>query len=397
MSSWGYMVRYGSAGKSKRSVEGMKKRFVLYFRDLQNVHLFKDVGMVPFVLAHDYGYDSEILCRSTEDHSRYTLNELVGLKISCLSGSIYSYLLDHARDIDVLMLFHIKTETMYVGLLYKLLNPNGVLYVKYDLDDKKLLYATWGNRNLITQVKRNLLFALFKKHLDLFSIENKRVYEDISYIRDNSKMYLPNGFWKEMLQKSGVRQKSFSEKSNLIILVGRHGSRQKNSEFMFDVLEKIGSIDDWRVCFIGDTTREFDDRKEQFLNSHPHFCSRIDCVGAVKDKRELFEYYNEAKIFCLPSRWEGFPLVGPEALCFGNVLLMTRELVSSYDLTGDGTVGFVAGNEDVTEWAVCLSGLIADQALLEDSSTRAKRYFDENFDWKILCGKLSERINSISR
>jgi GalNAc-alpha-(1->4)-GalNAc-alpha-(1->3)-diNAcBac-PP-undecaprenol alpha-1,4-N-acetyl-D-galactosaminyltransferase len=375
----------------------MGKKFVLFFRDLHNVHLFKDVGMVPFILAQYYGFDSEILCNSTEDHNQHTRNELAGLKITCIRGSIYSYLREHARDIDVLMLFHIKTETMYVGMFYKLLNAHGILYVKYDLDDKKLLYATWGHRNFITQAKRNLLFTLFKKQLDLISIENKKVYEEIAYIRDETKMYLPNGFWKEMLEKAGVRKKKFSEKENLIILVGRHGSRQKNSEFMFDVLERMGSIGDWRVCFIGDTSNEFEERKASFLSRVPDYSTRINCVGAVTDKRELLEYYNKAKIFCLPSRWEGFPLVGPEALCFGNVLLMTREVASSYDLTGDNTVGFRVGGENVIEWADCLSWLIADQALLEDYSIRSTRYFEDNFDWKTLCGKLSDRINSISQ
>lgn len=396
MSLWDFMALYGFAGNNERLVESMGKKFVLYFKDLLNVHLFKDVGMVPFILTHYYGYDSEIICKSSEDYSQFTQNELAGLKISRIPGSIYTYLRDHAREIDVLMLFHIKTETIYAGMLYKRLNANGILYVKYDLDDKKLLYATWGNRNFFTQAKRNLLFALFKRQLDLLSIENKKIYEEISYIRDEIKMYLPNGFWSELLQKSGVHKKRFSEKRNLIILVGRHGSRQKNSEFMFEVFKKMGSIGDWHVIFIGETSKDFDEKKETFLNSFPQFRTCIDCVGSVTEKRELLEYYNNAKIFCLPSRWEGFPLVGPEALSFGNVLLMSRELVSSDDLTGGGTIGFRAGNEDVTEWAECLSGLIADQALLEDYSTRAKCYFDENFDWKILCGRLSERINSIS-
>lgn len=375
--------------------KGMTKKFVLYFQDLQNVHLFKDVGMVPFILGHYYDYDSEIVCASSEDYSQYIHHELAGLKITRISESIYSYLFRHARNIDVLMLFHIKTESLYIGMLYKFLNPKGVLYVKYDLEDKKLLYATKGNRNFITQAKRNFLFALFIKKLDLISIESKKVFEEIAYIPDKTKMFLPNGFWKEVIEKAGVQKKTFLEKENLIILIGRHGSRQKNSEFIFDVLEKIESIGNWRICFIGTTTTEFDEKKAAFLLRFPYYNTHIDCVGAVTNKHDLLEFYNRAKIFCLPSRWEGFPLVGPEALCFGNVLLMTRQVESSYDLTGDDTVGFRVEGENVTEWATCLSSLISNQALLEDYSHRATSYFAEHFDWETLCGHLSDKINAI--
>lgn len=375
----------------------MALRFALYFKDLENVHLFKDVGMVPFMLGHSHGFESRILCSSTENHAPYTTNELAGMTITPISGGICSYLRKHAREIDVLMLFHVKTETMYAGLIYKRLNPSGVLYVKYDLDDKKLLYATWGHRNFFTQAKRNLLFALFRRKLDLISIENRSVYEELAYLPKDIRLHLPNGFWQGLLEKTGVRVPTFAEKENLAILVGRHGSRQKNSEFLFDVLGRSGVPDDWRVCFIGPTTPEFDKRLAEFYGQCPHLRERVVSVGAVTGKRELFDYYRRSKIFCLPSLWEGFPLVGPEALCFGNVLLMNRELACSDDLTANGTAGYRLAQGDVEGWASCLRGLMSDQSAVAEKSTQARQLFEENFDWEKLTGRLAERLNRLAR
>ena len=290
------------------------------------------------------------------------------------------------------MLFHVKTESIYATLLYKFLNPKGFLYVKYDLDDYELLYASWRNRNFITQLKRSFLFKVFIKKLDLFSVECQLVYDKLKRIPTSKKMHLPNGFDSDIPAYYGIVSKSFAEKENLILLVGRHGSRQKNSELMLNVLESMGDIGDWQVFFIGPMTDEFEKKKNVFLDKFSNYREKVQFVGNVTDKKLLFEYYNRAKIFCLPSRWEGFPLVCPESLFFGNVLVMTRELASSYDITGDGTIGFRAANENRDEWCQVLLRLMNDQTLLRDYSERAVEYFLSHFDWKLLTGKLADRF-----
>ena len=38
----------------------MKKRFLTLFPELENVHLMKDVGMIPYIMHKEFGYDSYI-------------------------------------------------------------------------------------------------------------------------------------------------------------------------------------------------------------------------------------------------------------------------------------------------------------------------------------------------
>ncbi|MBJ6725950.1 glycosyltransferase family 4 protein [Geomesophilobacter sediminis] len=374
---------------------GAGKRFVVIFEPLQSVHLHKDVGQVPYQLFKHYGYRSEIVCRKNETHYQYLDRDLKGLTLTFLKSSPLRYLLGEAKDIDVLMLFHITTKTIYAGILYKLLNPRGTLYVKYDLSDDEILYATWGHRNFFTQLKRNFLFSRLLRYLDLFSAESRGVYRKITKIPPQKKLHIPNGFDPDLPVRYGVVPKPFGAKENVILLVGRHGSREKNSELVLGALELIRDIGDWEVHFVGPMTEEFVATKEDFLERHPWYRGKVHFPGSISDKKVLFEYYNRAKIFCLPSRWESWGLVCVEALSFGNVLVMSQGIVSAPDLTDDGRVGFMVEGEDAASWAKMITSLMANQDLLAERSRTAARHFQENFEWKKVLEVLNDRIESL--
>jgi len=370
-----------------------RKRFVLIFDALQNVHLHKDVGQIPHQMYKHFGYDAEIVCHKNEEHYDYLDGELQGLKLKFITSSPLCYLLANAKQIDILMLFHVKTESIYATLLYKLLNPKGFVYVKYDLPDHELGYATWGNRNLITQIKRNVLFKMFVRKLDLLSVECRQVYDRLIKIPSSKMIHVPNGFAPEIPAYYGVVPKSFEQKENIILLVGRHGSKQKNSELLLKVLEKTGGIGDWQVFFVGPMTDEFERVKDSFLAQNPHYMGKVYFTGNITDKKHLFDYYNRAKIFCLPSRWESWGLVCGEALFFGCVLVMTHELCSSFDLTDNGQAGLTAANEDVDAWAITLQGLMHDQSRLKHYSAQGRRHFDDHLSWPHALDPLVSRLS----
>lgn len=371
-----------------------KKRFVLLFDALQNVHLHKDVGQIPHQLQKHFGYEAEIVCHKNEDRYLYLDEELKGLKLRFITSSPLYYLLKNARNIDVLMLFHVKTESIYATLLYKLLNPAGFVYVKYDLPDHELLYAAWGNRNILTQLKRSVLFKMFVRKLDLLSVECRQVYERLTRIPASKKIHLPNGFAPEIPAYYGIIPKPFAEKENIILLVGRHGSKQKNSELLLKVLEKLGDIGDWQVFFVGPLTDEFEQLKNTFLSEHPHYRGKVHFPGNISDKKLLFDYYNRAKVFCLPSRWESWGLVCGEALFFGCVLVMTQEVSSSLDLTDNGQAGLMVATEDTDAWAMTLHNLMHDPSRLKHYFVQGKTHFDNHFSWPRALSPLVQRLSS---
>jgi len=370
-----------------------KTRFTLIFEDLENVHLHKDVGQIPFQLQKHFGFETEIVCYKNEDRYLYLDGELKELNLKFINASPLYYLLKNARKIDVLMLFHVKTETIYATLLYKWLNPAGFVYVKYDLPDEKLLYAAWGNRNFFTQAKRNILFELFVNKLDMLSVECIQVFNSLNKIPASKKIHLPNGFAPEIPSYYGVYPKSFEEKENIILLVGRHGSEQKNSELMFKVLERLKDIGDWQIFFVGPMTKEFEQDRDTFLAEHPNYKGKLHFPGNISDKKLLFDFYNRAKIFCLPSRWESWGLVCGEALYFGCTLVMTQEVSSSPDLTDNGLAGLTAANEDVESWMNVLKGLMQDQSILRHYFIKGKDHFNNHFSWPHALGPLVQRMS----
>ena len=364
------------------------------FDDLKSIHLFKDVGQIPFQMHKHYGYEAEIVCRCNEEEYLYINDALKGLKLTFYEGSPYRYLQEHAREIDILMLFHVSTLSIYRGLLYKLLNPRGCLYIKADMSGEKIRYAEWGERNFLTQIKRVFLFRQLVKHVDIVSFETELSCRGVNNIPREKKLLLPNGFDPDFIDWYRVKRRTFDEKENIILLVGRHGDYAKNSELMLNTLAEMGDIGDWQVWFVGSMTAEFVKRRTGFQKQHPQLSDKVVFTGQIDDKRELFELYSRAKILCLTSRWESWGMVCVEAMAFGCVPVMTA-VSSASDLTEDGCSGVVIDSYDVREWSARLQELTDSAGTLRKLSLAVDRHFKNNFNWQKIVSHLDEKISQL--
>jgi len=368
-----------------------KKRFVLIFDELQSVHLFKDVGQVPFQMYKHFGYDAEIVCRGSKEDFLYVDDVLRGLKITVIDESPYRYLARQARTIDVLMLMHISTRSANRGLLYKFLNPGGCLYIKADLTGSQVSYAIRTDQNIFTHLKRLLMRKLLIAYMDVISLETRAAFNGVDIIPVEKRLLLPNGFDPEFIEQYGVRSRSFMEKEDAILLVGRLGDDSKNTELMLDALEIMGDIGGWKVWFVGPMTTEFVQRKNIFLQSNPHLADRVVFTGQIDDKRELYELYSRAKIFCLPSRRESWGMVCVEAMTFGCVSVITA-ISSAQDLTDGGRHGIIIDSLDPGVWAGRLKEILHDTRLLEHLSVASREYCRQHFVWKNILQPLSENL-----
>lgn len=373
------------------TTETRKKRFVLLFDDLQSVHLFKDVGQVPFQMYKHFGYAAEIVCRRGREEFAQIDPVLQGLKITVIDESPYRYLLRQARDIDVLMLMHISTRSAYRGILYKFLNPKGCLYIKADQTGSQVDFGTWVDQDVVTHLKRVLLRKKLITSVDLVSFETRGALNGADVIPAAKRVLLPNGFDPELIDLYGVRLRSFAEKENLVLLVARHGDQVKNTELMLDALALMGDIADWQVCFVGPMTPEFEQRKDLFLHNNPRLAGKVTFTGQIDDKRELFELYSRAKILCLTSRRESWGLVCVEAMVFGCVVVMTA-VSSANDITNDGTCGIIIDSHAPDAWATRVQGLISDSDGLERLAVASRQYCAQHFYWQPILQPLSEAL-----
>ncbi len=373
-------------------------RFVLLFR-LANVHLLKDVGMIPYLLGKLPGWETKIVGQQLDSDYPYLKDPLPDLAVTFLTGKsggkpgpgTWGWLWNNAKNIDVLMLFHISTSTIYQVLLYKLRHPRGYAYVKADLASERIGYATWGGRNLFTQFRRRLLFSLFVKQVDLVSFECQRAFESVTIIPANKKMLLPNGVWRGLSQRLGVELKPFDQKKNRILLVARHGTHQKNSELMLEALDHIPpeALQGWEILLAGSATEDFLLQLAQYQQQHGQ---HIHYLGEILDRKQLLELYQSAKIFVMPSRGESWGIACCEALYFGNVAVVTQELPSSPDLTDHGRAGLTFPNENAQELARQLTSLLENPRRLLQMSDHACTYAARNFTWEDIVQGLGERI-----
>lgn len=360
----------------------MKKKFVTIFPLTTNIHLTKDVGMIPFLFHKLYGYDSYIVSyfctkktykrRGLEElfpiiDSSYSYldNEVKGLKIKFIKDfgrfffleiSVLFYLFRRAKQIDILNLYHHSGASILLGILYKMLNKKGKLYIKGDVNTLNLSNEFSRPKGIFS----NFIWNIYIKKLDVFSAETLRGVDIFKKIIPSEKVIcIPNGCYYE----NDVNILNFAKKDNIIISVGRHGSTQKNTEILFNALEKI-NLDNWKLILIGSIENNFEKFISNFLNDNPTKKGQIIITGNINNKIELQNYYNHAKVFCLTSRWEGFPLIFPEALFFGNYIISTK-IDAAYDITKNGEIGTLVdfgSSEQITD---TIKAIIKDQSIIE--------------------------------
>lgn len=375
-----------------------KKKICLFFtiKEFYNVHLYKDVGLVPYYLSKNYElkndivYSNEKKVKVMEKFRNIKLKELkyynFGKIIKKIDRfkifeniSFYSYLFREAKKIDYLMLFHLGADKIFLTLLYKILNKNGKIYLKLDSDLLGVKYL------LNTNYCKKIVLQLLIKKIDLISCEAKECFDEIGQnglcnldISDKL-VYIPNGFDEEYLIENNIKVKKFEEKENIMITVGRIGTEEKNNEMLLKAINKI-ELKDWKIYIIGPYTEEFKEYYDDFIKSNSDKKDKVILVGNIEDKNLLYDYYNKAKIFLLTSRWEGFAIVYPEALRFGNYII-TTEVGGAKDITDNGKIGVITEIENEEQYKHEILKVINEEINLKEKYNQSLKWSEENFLW----------------
>lgn len=383
----------------------MARTFVTIFPICENVHLTKDLGQIPYFLHRKFGYDSKIVSyRNSSDYSNID-GEVKGLKLefipdkgrlSFLEKGVLAYIFKNAKQIDVLNLYIFSKYTFVYGILYKLLNRNGFLFLKLDgynetfAEGQTVRHSIKKGKNRIFKKLENM----FLRRVDLVTIENstgemlvKRMYPEIT----DKAMYLPVGVNDLFLKEQFPVRKSFAQKENIILTVGRVGEEIKNHEMLLRALARL-DLKDWRMVFVGPVKPGFMDYYHQWIKAYPQLEPKITFTGEIARRSEVYEWYNRSKIFCMTSWKESFCHSIGEALYFGNYIFGTEGIVSMKDLTDRERYGQVLKADDDAALAEKLGKLINDPAKLEALCPQIMDYSDSCFTWSNIIGKVHERV-----
>ena len=157
---------------------------------------------------------------------------------------------------------------------------------------------------------------------------------------------MTNAFDEESWQALKIPEKSFAEKENLIITVGRLGTKQKNTEMLLEAL-KLTKLDSWQIALIGPIEPTFQSYLNHFFQENPTLKTSVVFTGAIYEKQQLWEYYNRAKVFVLTSEWESFGIVLTEACRFHNYILSTPVGNAEHIISASGQGEIIPVNDSV--------------------------------------------------
>lgn len=379
----------------------MKKRWITIFPYLESVHLYKDVGAIPYYLSEIESWDCSILylmqSSPIEDEGYEKKVRLLPLNVSKGQKSFFKildFMLKYSKEYNVVNLYHDTITSVVYAFLFKIFNPRGKVYIKLDMDNRNVANIKEKRKKLSYRVLHLIKYLLSKYAVDIYSIESKEIYDLLVqdyYFKDRLQI-IPNGF---ALNKSLLNNRfNYFEKENLILTVGRLGSEQKNNELLIDAISMINEklLKNWRVYLVGPIENaSIIEYVEKIVERKPSLKNTFVFTGNVSDKQELYSIYQRSKVFCLTSKWEGFALVLPEAMYFCNYMICS-DLPSTRYITKDGTIGSLFAIGDCNKLSKLITEAITGEINLEEKGFESQHYVENNFNWRAIVSKLSDAI-----
>lgn len=281
-----------------------------------------------------------------------------------VQNSVISYI--KAENIDVVVnqwwpsyyidRLKVETDTKVVTCLHQ------AFYAPI-LDDKgfknrvkkqfHFFYEFYKKKNAVKSVMK--YFQYVDKYVFL-SPSFQKQFEEFSHFDDtmNKLASIPN----PLVYSVDLSQDEFSNKENIVLLVGRMLEGQKRITKAIKIwgeIENDDSLKDWRFYIVG----EGPDLVAYKLLAKQLGLKRISFEGY----QNPLSYYKRAKIFLMTSAFEGFGMTLVEAQQCGVVPVVMDSYLSLHDIIEDGVNGIIVKNDDLSGFVEKLSLLMHDDNL----------------------------------
>lgn len=364
-------------------------------KNITDQHLYKDVGGIPYALSKYLGnkatfiYFDYMKILKHPDYEKFV--KIVNIKYSSVYlisiFRLIKFIINNANEYDVLNIYHSRVLQLLIASIAKIKNPHIKIYAKLDLNRKS--YYRLLNDDKKDDLKYKLLVWL-NRIVDLYTVETKSYVLGLNKIKKfgGKVKYLPNGFFSDLVD-IGENNK----KENIILTVGRLGSDAKNTEMLIKAIENIDpmKLDGWKVYLVGTMTEEFKKYFNNKLQKKPYLKRFFVITGNISDKKELYTIYSKSSVFVLTSRWEGFPLVLPEALSFGCYPIVTNCFDAVNDIVKE-SFGKTIENENLNELQLAIEDVLDEKINYIQKGKEASLYTQVNFNWCSIAKQLNEYL-----
>ena len=149
-------------------------------------------------------------------------------------------------------------------------------------------------------------------------------------------------------------------------------SHQKAQDVLLEAFALVvARKSDWNLVIVGDGPRR-QELLQQALSLG--ILDRVEWIGWTTD---IGSYYKKARIFVLPSRYEGMPNVLLEAMSFGLPAIVTDASPGPLEHIVDGETGLVVPVEDVNRLASAIVRLAENRELRSRLGVAARERVEE--------------------
>lgn len=367
-----------------------RKRFVTLFPFADNQLLVKDVGQIPYILGKYYKYQATLASRDLDLTGEYVNDIKDGLTLQKYKKVLNSWKLDafiflffNSKKIDWLNIYHCNKKSYYWSKWYKFLNPEGKVYLKLDMDFRNC-------ETLDINKRKRKLFKKLTEYEEIVSVENQSVKDRIQNYTKKELLVIQNGCLIDCVRESEIK------KEDVFLTVGRLGTEQKATEVLLQAFALYASKHNWKLKLVGPIQENFKEYIENYFKIYPELKQRVEFIGMVKDRTQISKFYQEAKAFVLPSRWESFGLVLPEAVCNGCYIMTTENVPSAEIVTHKGEFGEILDTDNIEKWGEALYSF-TQRKLPNDYLKKEIDYGKKTFSWKEICKELDYRMEEIDR
>jgi len=370
-------------------------RFVTLYPRAKNVQLVKDMGLIPYYIRTLFNEDAELVTYKNDEEYSYLDTVVKGAKVTFIKkvfgrqidGMIYTF--KHAKEIDVLNLYHLNMSTFYASIAYKLRNPKGKIYLKLDMSME-------GLRTVQIKDPRGFIKRMDIKMADLVSVETRVIQKRLNELFDKEIIYVTNGCVLSDGDSNVIPMEEDMDNVNTdhtILTVTKFGTIEKASDTLLYAFAESADKHDYNLKIIGTVEKSFEPVIERFFSEYPHLKDRIIFAGEIHDRQQLRMEYRKARILTLPSRSESFGIVLVEAAYEGCYLVTSDMTPAGYDVNDNGKYGLVAKTDDVKDLADKLTEICTNESFdWKEHALAVSKYAKSVFDWERIVTDLYERI-----
>ena len=161
-------------------------------------------------------------------------------------------------------------------------------------------------------------------------------------------------------------QEYIKEKNSKVVLAVGRLAYQKGFDLLLQSWPEVNkAMPDWELKIVGEGI----DRQKlsEFIENN----QLTDSVELVGNTNDVSQYYKQAEIFCLSSRFEGFPMVLLETLAFGLPVVSFDCDTGPAEILED-TGSILVPQSDINKLALSLIELMSDDEKRQTISMKSK-------------------------